>query len=80
MLHSASHPLTLPSPSNTSLFNPIKHLPSTATFRSAADPIVFRQLVNPPDCCERVILVVDHLTRGGLDIGHGQGIDSCDWF
>ncbi len=39
------------------------------------DPIVIRELVNPPDRRERVILVVDHNARRGLDIGHGQSVD-----
>ena len=40
-----------------------------------ADSIVIRELVNPPDRRDRVILVVYHLAPRGLDIGHDQGID-----
>ena len=39
------------------------------------DPIVIRELVNPPNCRERVILAVDHLAHRGLDIGHGHGVN-----
>ena len=40
------------------------------------DPVVIRQSVNGPDGGESVILIVDVLGRGGLDVVRGDGVDA----